>query len=95
MTNWYSIKLRGLSRMRRTHIHFCEGMPGDPSVVSGFRNSSSVAIVIDVRKAMSEGIEFYRPQNNVILSSGNSDGVIGSRYFKKVINLKTNDEMKI
>jgi 2'-phosphotransferase len=95
MANWNSIKFRGLSRMRRTHIHFCEGMPGDPSVVSGFRNLSSVAIVIDVRKAMFEGIEFYRSQNKVILSSGNSVGVIGPRYFKKVINLKNNDEMKI
>jgi 2'-phosphotransferase len=94
LTNWYTIKFQGLSRMRRNHIHFCDGMPGDnPSVVSGFRSSSSVAIIIDVRKAMIDGIEFFRSRNNVILSSGNSDGVIRPKYFKKVINLKTNEEI--
>jgi 2'-phosphotransferase len=90
MTNWYSIKIRGLSRMRRNQIHFCEGRPGD---AVGLRSSSSVAIVINVGKAMSDGIEFYRSRNNVILSSGNSEGIIEPKYFKKVINLKTNDEI--
>jgi 2'-phosphotransferase len=93
LTNWYIIKFHGLSRMRRNQIHFCEGKPGR-SVV-GVRSSSSVAIVIDVEKAMSDGIEFFRSRNNVILSSGNSDGVILPKYFKRVINLKTNDEMEM
>jgi 2'-phosphotransferase len=85
-----SIKHSGLNKMSRNHIHFCSGLPGDDSaVISGFRGSSDVAIVIDARKAIADGIKFYRSENNVILSSGNSRGIIEIKYFEKVINLKT------
>ena len=49
-----------------------------------------VYIFIDVHKAMSAGLKFYRSSNNVILSPGDQDGVIQCQYFKCVKNVRTN-----
>jgi len=49
---WNAIKSNGLSRMRRNHIHFATGLPGDSQVISGMRQSAQVLIYIDVRKAI-------------------------------------------
>ena len=49
-----------------------------------------VYIYIDVHKAMSEGLVFFRSANNVILSPGNEEGTIETKYFKTVKNVKTN-----
>ncbi|XP_022083189.1 tRNA 2'-phosphotransferase 1-like isoform X3 [Acanthaster planci] len=35
LKNWDSIKLQGLSRMKRTHVHFAQGEPGENGVISG------------------------------------------------------------
>jgi 2'-phosphotransferase len=82
--NWALIKTLGLSRMNRNHIHFCETMES----TSGFRKSSTVAIVIDVALAMKDGIQFFRSKNDVILSSGDSNGVLLPKYFHYVIKIK-------
>ena len=37
-----------LDRMDRYHIHLAEKMPGEPGLKSGMRNSSEVAILLDV-----------------------------------------------
>jgi len=44
-------------------------------VISGARLTCDAFIEIDVEKAMEDGIEFYRSDNGVILSSG-FNGVI-------------------
>jgi 2'-phosphotransferase len=38
---------------------------------------------------VSDGIEFHRSLNNVILSPGNSKGYIEPKYFSKVIEVST------
>jgi 2'-phosphotransferase len=81
---WALIKTHGLSRMNRNHIHFCESTES----ISGFRKSSTVGIVIDAAFAMKDGIQFYRSKNDVILSSGDSNGVILPKYFHYVIKIK-------
>jgi 2'-phosphotransferase len=48
---WESIKIQGLSKMRRNHVHFAIGLPGDENVKSGMRKTSEVFIYIDVEKA--------------------------------------------
>ena len=78
-----SIKIDGLNRMSRTHIHFASGTLDDKSVISGMRKTASVMIHIDVEKAMAAGITFYKSLNGVILSEG-INGVIGPEYFSGV-----------
>ena len=90
---WNLIKESGLSKVKRNHIHFAAGEPGDQGVISGMRSSAQVFIYIDVEKAMSEGIKFYKSANNVILSPGNADGFILPTYFKIVKNMRNNQVM--
>ncbi|KAI8078084.1 phosphotransferase KptA/Tpt1 [Gilbertella persicaria] len=79
---WQTIKKDGLSKMGRNQIHFAVGLPGDPKVQSGIRETSEVFIYIDVEKARKDGILFYRSSNNVILSDG-IQGIIPLNILKK------------
>lgn len=49
---WNSIRLFGLSRMKRRHIHLAAGKPGETGIISGMRSSADVLIYIDMRKAI-------------------------------------------
>ena len=49
---WNAIRLLGLSRMKRTHIHLAPGKPGETGVISGMRSSAEVIIYIDIQKAI-------------------------------------------
>lgn len=79
-----SIKQTGLNRMSRTHIHFATGFPSNSNVISGARNSANVFIIIDMEKALDDGIEFFRSSNGVILTEG-VGGIIEPKYFKEII----------
>ncbi|XP_037044022.1 putative tRNA 2'-phosphotransferase [Bradysia coprophila] len=84
---WEKIKAEGLKRMTRNHIHLTENevFSGD---TSGFRSSSEILIYVDVSKAVSDGVVFYRSANNVILTEG-LDGVLPSKYFARVVDRVT------
>ncbi|VEN42441.1 unnamed protein product [Callosobruchus maculatus] len=84
--HWATIKSQGLSRMSRNHIHFATGLPNDKTVISGIRRSAEVFIYIDLTKALSDGIKFYKSLNNVILSPGDENGFIKPKYFLKVVD---------
>jgi 2'-phosphotransferase len=85
------IRQEGLCRMKRNHIHFSTGLPGeDSSVISGMRTSSQVHIYIDSKRCASDGVTFYKSDNNVLLTAG-IDGYLAPCYFKKVILAKTNE----
>ena len=90
---WNEIKKKGLSRMKRNHIHFAAGEPGSEGVISGMRGSAQVYIYIDLHRAMADGLKFFRSSNNVILSPGDESGVITPEYFKQVKNVKTNQQI--
>ena len=59
---------------------FAQGYPGDKGVISGLRKSADVIIVLDLEKALNDGISFYLSQNGVVLSSG-LNGFIGNVRF--------------
>lgn len=42
--------------MAITYIHMALGYPDDSTVISGARNSANVFIIIDMEKALSDGI---------------------------------------
>jgi 2'-phosphotransferase len=86
---WQSIKHQGLSRMKRNHIHFAPGLPGQDGVISGMRGSCQVLIYINMKKALEDGLKFFRSSNNVILSPGDVDGYIKPLYFDKVCDVKS------
>lgn len=83
---WKAIRKEGLNRMNRNHIHFAVGTPGESHVISGMRSTCQVLIYVDVEKALSDGIPFFLSDNNVVLSPGNAEGVLPTKYFKAVVD---------
>ena len=53
-------------------------------VISGMRNSSTVLVWLDVRKAMDAGLKFWRSENGVILTEGGEDGMVSLEFVKRV-----------
>ena len=49
--NWKSIQEKGLSRMKRNHIHFAKGLPGEKGVISGMRHDCNVHIYVHLPTA--------------------------------------------
>ncbi|XP_071154374.1 tRNA 2'-phosphotransferase 1-like isoform X1 [Mytilus edulis] len=81
-----SIRQRGISRMNRDHIHFA---PAEHGAMSGMPAKCEMAIEIDIEKALRDRIKFYKSENGVILSPGDRNGCIPTKYFKKAYDLKT------
>ncbi|XP_067680687.1 tRNA 2'-phosphotransferase 1-like isoform X2 [Haliotis asinina] len=90
---WNSIKSQGLKKMKRNHIHFAAGEPGEDGVISGMRKSCDVMIYVDVARAIAAGVKFFKSANNVILSPGVGDGVIPPSCFSRVIDRRTGAEL--
>jgi len=83
------IQSGGLSKMTRQHVHFAIGEPEEDHVISGMRKSSEVIFFLDVQKAINAGITLLKSANNVILSPGDSNGLVPIACFSKVIDRKT------
>eukprot|EP00929_Paragymnodinium_shiwhaense_P118910 TRINITY_DN907_c5_g1_i2.p1 TRINITY_DN907_c5_g1~~TRINITY_DN907_c5_g1_i2.p1 ORF type:complete len:531 (+),score=169.83 TRINITY_DN907_c5_g1_i2:105-1697(+) len=76
----------------RNHIHCAPREPRDKRVISGMRYDCEVAIYIDLQRALREGVPFYMSANEVILSPG-KDGILETKYFIKVVNLMTQQQI--
>jgi len=60
-----------------------------PVAISGIRYSTDAILFIDIRRAMADGIKFYRSANNVILTAGaGATGVLPARYIVDIIELQ-------
>jgi 2'-phosphotransferase len=83
---WKIIQTHGLNKMNRTHIHFASGLPEADGVISGMRKTCTVYIFVDPVKCADDGIEFYKSDNGVILTSGVNDdeGTLPCTYFSHV-----------
>ncbi|KAK0163082.1 hypothetical protein PV327_006793 [Microctonus hyperodae] len=82
ISHWPTIKIQGLSRMNRNHIHFAK----DFKTNCGLRQSAEIYIFIDFKKATDDGMKFFESENGVILCDGNNKGFIEPQYFLKVID---------
>lgn len=88
--NMDSIRRTGLSKMTRDHIHFA---PSEHGAQSGIPTKCDMVIEIDMEKALRGGIKFYRSENGVILSPGDSNGCIPTKYFKRAYDRTTRKEI--
>lgn len=93
----YKIKLPaiantgGLSKMNRNHIHFASNI----SDISGIRASCNVLIYLNIEKCLQLGIVFYKSSNNVILTSGDVNGLIKVELFDRVVDAKNRTPIDI
>ncbi|XP_035829468.1 tRNA 2'-phosphotransferase 1 [Aplysia californica] len=83
------ILTEGLKPMGRNHVHFAAGEPGQDGVISGMRTSCTVAIYLNLQRAVDGGLKFYQSANNVILCPGDQNGVISPVYFDKIKNRRS------
>lgn len=71
--------------MTRNHIHFSNGLPNDvKAVVSGMRNDAEVLIYVDIEKSLGDGMLWWLSENGVVLTEGNEDGFLPTKYFQRV-----------
>lgn len=81
----------GLSRMKRNHVHFGTGLPGEDGVISGMRQSASILIYLNLPKALTAGLAVFQSENGVILSPGvNQTGIVPLDFVEKVVERRTN-----
>ncbi|PNY27689.1 tRNA 2'-phosphotransferase 1 [Tolypocladium capitatum] len=79
----------GLRPMGRNHVHCSAGEPGEGDVVSGMRGDAELVVEIDVEASLREGgVAWWRSDNGVLLTEGGDDGVLSTRFFKRVIGRK-------
>ncbi len=86
--------LAGGTSGSRNHVHFIPHEPGDGRVISGLRDGNQIAIYLDLRAALGDGVPFFVSNNSVILSPG-IDGVISSEYVVRVRDLETNMDLDL
>lgn len=95
--HWEHIKWQGLlaggklGQKFRNHVHFAQGLPRD-GCISGMRESSEVAIYLNLNLALERGLLIYRSANGVILTPG-FDGVVPTELFERVVQLKDGQEL--
>mmetsp|Transcript_8954 Transcript_8954/g.13309 ORF Transcript_8954/g.13309 Transcript_8954/m.13309 type:complete len:261 (-) Transcript_8954:274-1056(-) len=90
---WEQIRIEGLRRMKRNHIHFATGLPnGQKTPLSGMRSSSEIYIYISGKKCAEDAIPFYRSDNGVILTAGvDEGGLLPIKYFDKVVQASSSN----
>jgi 2'-phosphotransferase len=78
--------------MSRNHIHFSTGLPEDKQgIISGMRNDSELLIYIDIKKSLEDGgVLWWMSNNGVVLTEGDENGILGTKYWKKVEGRKQN-----
>ncbi|KAL1512076.1 hypothetical protein AB1Y20_005348 [Prymnesium parvum] len=91
---WRRIREEGLHRMRRQHVHFARGLPGESGVISGMRSSCELLVWVDVRAAMGAGIRFFESSNGVVLTDG-VDGVVPPQFFHSVVDRRTGEKLPL
>ena len=64
-------------------------MMAESKVVSGMRADAQILIFIAIGKALKEGgMKWWRSENGVILTEGDGGGMVGKKYWSKVIEAK-------
>ncbi|KAL3266518.1 hypothetical protein HHI36_010688 [Cryptolaemus montrouzieri] len=84
LTNWDKIKVEGLHRMKRNHIHFAQSLLDTNTVTSGLRKNAEIFIYINLKCALEKGLKFFLSTNGVILSPGDDHGYVKPSFFQKV-----------
>ncbi|PKS06812.1 hypothetical protein jhhlp_006887 [Lomentospora prolificans] len=81
----------GLKPMGRNHVHLATGVPGsDAQVVSGMRRDAELLVYVDVAASLADGaMKWWISENGVVLTEGNEDGLVPTKYFKEVVGRST------
>ncbi|PBP26600.1 hypothetical protein BUE80_DR002522 [Diplocarpon rosae] len=80
------IESGGLKKMSRDHIHFSTGLPEDKQgVISGMRNDAEILIYVNIKQSLEDSnVLWWLSENGVVLTEGDENGVLGTKYWKRV-----------
>lgn len=80
----------GLKKMSRNHIHFSTGLPEEnQGVISGMRADAELLIYVDIQQSLEDGeVLWWISENGVVLTEGDGNGFLATKYWKKVIGRK-------
>ena len=81
------IESGGLKTMGRNHIHFVSGIPNDiQGVVRGMRSDAEILIYVDIHRSLRDGgVLWWISENGVVLTEGDENGLLPTKYWKKVV----------
>lgn len=82
-----AIRNQGLRVMSRQHIHMIS--LSRPNSFKMLRPEVELFVVVDVKSALKDGIEFCISTNNVVLSEGNANSVIPPEYLTFIDRVKS------
>lgn len=76
----------GLKKMGRNHVHFSTGLPDDKQgVISGMRKDAEILIYVDIKRSLEDGgVLWWLSENGVVLTEGDENGMLSTKYWKKV-----------
>ncbi|KAM7202111.1 RNA 2'-phosphotransferase, Tpt1 / KptA family domain containing protein [Naviculisporaceae sp. PSN 640] len=82
----------GLKPMGRNHVHCSIGLPEDEKgVISGMRKDAELLVYVDVEKSIREaGMKWWMSENGVVLTEGDENGLVPTRFFKEVSGRRQN-----
>ncbi|KFA74197.1 hypothetical protein S40288_06293 [Stachybotrys chartarum IBT 40288] len=87
-SSWPSIVASGgLKPMGRNHVHCSTGTP-EEGVKSGMRRDAELIVELDVKASLEHGLRWWRSDNEVLLTEGDAEGLVSTRFFKLVTGRK-------
>lgn len=100
---WETIRNNGLKRTKqKKYINLQPGhLSGDGSkltdLVKKFKNNCEVLVYIDLARAISEGIKFFKTGSGMVVTTGDHNQKIPPRYFLKAVHISptTGDQIWI
>ncbi|KAI6772135.1 hypothetical protein HG530_003093 [Fusarium avenaceum] len=81
------VETGGLKPMSRTHVHCSSGTP-EEGVVSGMRKDAELIIEVDIEASLNAGVKWWLSDNGVLLTEGDEQGILSTKYFKSVTGRK-------
>ena len=79
----------GLCRGDRNHVHFLTRAPQKDETVAGVRSRREVCVFVDVGAAMDDGINFLIAPSQVIVTTGNAEGMVPVKHIIKTVDKET------
>ncbi|KAJ4141115.1 tRNA 2'-phosphotransferase [Fusarium equiseti] len=81
------VETGGLKPMSRNHVHCSAGTP-EEGIVSGMRKDAELIIEVDMEASLKDGIKWWLSDNGVLLTEGDEQGILSTKYFKSVTGRK-------
>ncbi|KAI9809511.1 MAG: hypothetical protein M1827_006817 [Pycnora praestabilis] len=66
--------------------------PGKQRVISGMRHDAQILITVNIRRSITEGgLKWWRSANEVLLTEGDEQGMLGLDFVERVVGRKEGD----